>query len=173
MAIRVHWGPGPPLGPILYTVSSGLVVGYSWINTSLGQATNLSHGWSIAWRRFVTVAIGTSAAMVVSQLPPVSSGKRQLRLSYSHTISQIGEVLCDVLSEMHDPLFVEETPEKCLVRNKVLSLKRKLVKCGAKHATIGYEVSLRGTWPAERYQALQDVCVDLVGLLAQLHHVAR
>jgi hypothetical protein len=51
MAIRVHWGPGPPLAPILFTVSAGLVVGYSWINTSLIQATDVTYGWSTAWRR--------------------------------------------------------------------------------------------------------------------------
>jgi hypothetical protein len=72
--------------------------------------------------------------MIVSQLPPVQSGKRQIRLSYSSTISQIGNVLCDVLSEMHDPHRQEEVP----VRDKVLALKRKLAKLGARHATIGF-----------------------------------
>jgi hypothetical protein len=114
------------------------------------------------------VIIGTTAAMIVSQLPPVQSGKRQIRLSYSRTISQIGNVLCDVLSEMHDPHSLNDE----VVRTKVLAMKRKLAKLGARHATIGFEVSLRGTWPAARYQALQDVCVDLVGLLSQLHHVS-
>jgi hypothetical protein len=111
--------------------------------------------------------------MIVAQLPPVSSGKRQIRLSYASLISQIGNILCDILSEMHDPHFVEAEPSTCNVRNRVLAMKRKLVKCGAKHATIGLEVSLKGNWPAARYQALQDVCVDLVGLLSQLHHVTR
>ena len=51
MTLRVLWGPGTPLVVILYTVSAGLVIGYSWINTSLFQATDVTYGWSTAWRR--------------------------------------------------------------------------------------------------------------------------
>jgi hypothetical protein len=53
MSLRVLWGPGTPLVSILFTVSAGLVVGYSWINTSLFQATDVTYGWSTAWRRYV------------------------------------------------------------------------------------------------------------------------
>lgn len=36
MTIRIYW-PGPPLAAIIFAVSAGLVVSYSWINTHLLQ----------------------------------------------------------------------------------------------------------------------------------------
>ncbi len=51
--IRIHY-PAPPLLVIIFTVSAGLVVGYSWLNASLIQATNATWGWDVAWRRFVS-----------------------------------------------------------------------------------------------------------------------
>jgi hypothetical protein len=58
-AVRLYY-PASPLTTIIFTVSVGLVVGYSWINATLIQATNATWGWDVAWRRFVT---GQSAWM--------------------------------------------------------------------------------------------------------------
>lgn len=61
MMIRLYY-PGPPLAPILFSVSTALVVGYSWLNAHLVQATNATWGWDVAWRRFVC---GESLGVVV------------------------------------------------------------------------------------------------------------
>lgn len=50
MLVRVHH-PGSPLAAILFTVSAAIIVGYSWLNATLIQATNATWGWDVAWRR--------------------------------------------------------------------------------------------------------------------------
>ncbi len=53
--IRLYY-PASPLTVIIFAVSVGLVIGYSWVNGSIGPFTNATWGFDVAWRRFVTGA---------------------------------------------------------------------------------------------------------------------
>lgn len=57
--VRIYY-PASPLVVIIFTVSAGLVVGYSWVNSTLIQTTNATWGWDVAWRRFVTGESGVA-----------------------------------------------------------------------------------------------------------------
>ncbi len=138
----------------------------------------------------MAVLIGITAAWIFAQLPPTVSGKETVRKSYARMISQIGTVWCDIISEANDEHMSVNT-EQHVIRDRVLAMKRKLAKTGMKHEAIKFEFSLKGRWPIERYQvsprevcnvtnfandprlhkALHDVCVDMVALLSQMHHV--
>lgn len=118
------------------------------------------------------MAIGVTAAYIFALLPPVSSGKVAIRHSYAKTISQVGVILCDVISQAGDPLFDEGT-NQAQTRENVLAIKRKLVKLAARHVNLKYELSFKGRWPLAKYKALHSVLQDLSALLAQLHHVMR
>lgn len=50
-------------------------------------------------------------------------------------------------------------------------VKGKLISLGARHASVGYEISLRGTWPEARYTALRTTLIDLAALLSQLQFI--
>lgn len=103
-------------------------------------------------------------------LPPATSGKVSLRSSYARTVKNIGNLFCDIISEACDQ-HPTAHPAHDNTRETVLAMKRKLIKLGTKHAAIRFEFSFKGVWPAARYKALQDACIDLVSLLSQLHHV--
>lgn len=105
----------------------------------------------MAYTRFIAVCIGITAAWVISALPPARSARKGIRQSYSATIKQLGVMMCDIVSETLDPYFVEPPGSECKTRKKVLAMKRRLVKLKSRHNNIGFEMSFKGVWPADRY----------------------
>ncbi|WVR04089.1 hypothetical protein IAU60_001088 [Kwoniella sp. DSM 27419] len=161
---RVHFN-----GPVLTAVMTPVTFGLSYFNGTIGPLTYAQWGWDVAWRRFVCVLIGITAAWVFSYLPPVFSAKRAIRNSYAQTIGAAGSILCDVLSHANDHHYhLHENDE---IRQKLITWRSKLNKLGARHANASLEYSLRGQWPEERYKALLDTLQDLLSLLSQLNHV--
>ncbi|KAK8861286.1 hypothetical protein IAR55_002105 [Kwoniella newhampshirensis] len=161
---RVHF-PGPVLTAVMTPVTFGL----SYFNGSIGPLTYAQWGWDVAWRRFVCVMIGITAAWLFSYIPPVYSAKRAIRYSYAQTINSAGVILCAVLSRANDPHH--HLKEDDSIRQQLITWRSKLNKLGARHANATYEYSLRGQWPEERYRALLDTLQDTLSLLSQLNHV--
>ena len=180
MFFRLHF-PGPLLVAVFSTVTFGLVIGYSYLNGTVVELTNAGWGWSVAWRRFVCVVIGITAAFIVSYIPPAFSSKRSIRKSYAALIGDSATVFCSILSQANSSHMGDDPT----IRETVLASRAKLSKLAARHANAKFEYSLRGRWPEERYQvshdvrptmlislkALMEAVRDALMLLHQLHHV--
>jgi hypothetical protein len=115
------------------------VLRQSYLNGSLGQLTDANWGWGVAWRRFVCVIIGISAAWLFSYrkskaevrahaVPPSFSAKRAIRYSYAQTIAASGSILCDILSHAND--HRNHLREDLETRQKLLTWRTKLNKVG-------------------------------------------
>ncbi|OXG24105.1 hypothetical protein C361_02654 [Cryptococcus neoformans Tu259-1] len=165
---RVYF-PGPVLTAVMTPVTMGLVIGYSYFNGTIGPLTYAEWGWDVAWRRYVCVLIGISAAWAFSYVPPVYSAKRAIRHSYARTIGNAGSILCDILSHANDHHY--HLKENDIIRHNLITWRSKLNKLGARHINATREYSLKGQWPEERYKALFDTLQDLFSLLSQLNHV--
>nr|ODN98654.1 hypothetical protein L204_02618 [Cryptococcus depauperatus CBS 7855] len=165
---RVHF-PGAVLTAVMTPVTMGLVIGYSYYNGTLGPLTHAQWGWDVAWRRFLCVLIGITAAWLFAYIPPVFSAKRAVRRSYAQAIGVAGSILCDVLSDANDPH--DRLRENDAVRKHLVAWRSKLNRLGSRHVNATREVSLRGQWPEERYEALLETLQDTFSLLSQLHHV--
>jgi hypothetical protein len=75
MFFRIYF-PGPVLTAVFGPVTFALVLGYvscivmfdsdlqSYLNATLGSLTEATWGWDVAWRRFLSVAIGITAAWI-------------------------------------------------------------------------------------------------------------
>ena len=170
MFFRIHF-PGQLLTAVMTSVTFALVIGYSYLNGSLTQLTDVSWGWSVAWRRFVCVMIGITAAYIFSYLPPAFSSKRAIRQSYAMLIAHTGVILCEILSQANT--HEEFMGDDATTRDSVLACRTRLAKLGARHTNAKLEYSLKGRWPEERYQALLEALRDSLLLLHQLHHVLR
>ncbi|KAL7419840.1 hypothetical protein Q5752_005756 [Cryptotrichosporon argae] len=161
MFFRVHY-PGAILTSVMST---------SYLNGTEVQLTNASWGWGVAWRRFICVVIGITAAWIFAFIPPRFSAKRAVRDSYSRTIASAGAILCAVLSNAHDPRVHVDTAHELDTRAQLLAARTKLAKLGVRHDNVRHEYSFRGRWPEERYTALLATLQDTLSLLAQLNHV--
>ncbi|CDU22185.1 uncharacterized protein SPSC_00815 [Sporisorium scitamineum] len=102
MLFRIYF-PGPPITPIITTVTTALVVGYSWKDVTNPTPGAPGYGWTTAWRRFVTVVIGVSAAYIFSYLPPTSTLRQYQRLSHAATIAELGKIYCAVVGIASHP----------------------------------------------------------------------
>lgn len=113
MMFRIYF-PGPPITPIIASVTTALIVGYSWKDVSNPTPGSPGFGWDTTWRRFVTVTIGVSAAYIFSYLPPSSTLRQYQRLSHAATIAELGKIYCAVVgiaSHPHRQQEPEPEPE--------------------------------------------------------------
>ncbi|CAE6412674.1 unnamed protein product [Rhizoctonia solani] len=173
---------------IMFSVTSVLVVGYSWIDTHLPSQGNPGYGYEIFWRRVVLVLVGFAASFIMMLLPPQSS-RKALRLGTASTVSQVSQLYGLLISswltveeevenekadEKEDP--VEENKpashpyEKWqpAFRSKLISVAGALAAQKMQMATIKWERNIRGGWPAEHYEKLLEVQVKMLSDLIQL-----
>lgn len=168
MAVRLYW-PVPITG-IIGTVTVSLVVGYSWKdqnNPAYGPGT----GWDVAWRRFLEVLIGSSAAVIWSFIPPSSTLRQYLRRNHAASIHRAGALHCRLLAftANHDELEVD--PSR--LSADLISHRQKLRRLDVLKNNVAYETSLRGRWPAERYANLFETQLQLAKLLSAAVVVAQ
>lgn len=72
LAMRLHAPPAVAMIAIMATVTSILIVGYSWIDTHLFRVGNPGVGYRVAWRRALLVVIGAVSQPVHLLLPCLS-----------------------------------------------------------------------------------------------------
>ncbi|ORY69419.1 hypothetical protein BCR35DRAFT_307980 [Leucosporidium creatinivorum] len=164
---RIHWQP--IMSAILPSVTIMLVVGYSWQNAHQPALSSVGWGWDIAWRRFVCVTIGISVAFIAAYLPPKVTQKGTVRRTYSKVIGQLGSVTCQILSFANLKEDGAKAPRQIIAN--LTTLRAKVAKTNARKGMIKWEVSLRGPWPEEHYNALQNLQMELLDLLGQLFGV--
>ncbi|KAI0638721.1 hypothetical protein C8Q77DRAFT_1044286 [Trametes polyzona] len=166
---RLYW-PVPPMTNIILFVTTALVLGFSWQNTHTILPFRFM-GWQLAWRRFVLVVCGVTAAFLFSFLPPSTTLRKYQRLTMSTTVSELGAVYCSIVS------FANTREHQEIARGEIvqslvairLKLKRSLVL----KTNIVYEFSLRGRWPSERYQKILDLQLQIAYLLSHLMSVVE
>ncbi|KAK0471132.1 hypothetical protein IW261DRAFT_1513189 [Armillaria novae-zelandiae] len=165
-------------GVVLACATFALVVGYSWIDGHLTQLATPGQGWSVAWRRWVLVVIGSGASFVVMMLPP-TSGRKAVRLRNASSITSLSNLygylisawIAEVDSDREkDERQAEQVKAKWLkeFRDKVMgaSVEMRTIRELTELAT--WEGSLRGKWPREEYVQLVEVQIEMVSSLSQL-----
>ncbi|KAI0353282.1 hypothetical protein OH77DRAFT_1407363 [Trametes cingulata] len=166
---RLYW-PVPPMTNIIFFVTTALVVGFSWQNTHTILPFRFM-GWQLAWRRFVLVVCGVTAAFLFSFLPPSTTLRKYQRMTMSTTVSELGAVYCSIVSFANTREH-QEVARGEIVQSLVairLKLKRSLVL----KTNIVYEFSLRGRWPSNRYQKILDLQLQIAYLLSHLMSVVE
>ncbi|KAI8969682.1 hypothetical protein BD414DRAFT_256336 [Trametes punicea] len=166
---RLYW-PIPPMTNIIFFVTTALVLGFSWQNTHTLLPFRYM-GWQLAWRRFVLVVCGVTAAFLFSFLPPSTTLRKYERKTMSTTVSELGAVYCSIVSFANTREH-QEVARGEIVQSLVavrLKLKRSLVL----KTNIVYEFSLRGRWPSRRYQKILDLQLQIAYLLSHLMSVVE
>ncbi|KAF8268962.1 hypothetical protein EI94DRAFT_1799762 [Lactarius quietus] len=155
--------PGPTVPKIIFFTTTALVIGYSWQNTHSTSGGFLYYGINLAWRRFVLVGVGVTGAFLFSFLPPSTTLRGYQRQSLATTASEIGSVYCSVVSFASSSHA--ENPQN--VVQSLVAIRMKL-----KRSNIS-QFSLRGRWPAERYQKILEIQLEIAYLLSHLMSVVQ
>ncbi|KAI5115077.1 hypothetical protein M0805_006708, partial [Coniferiporia weirii] len=166
--IRFYY-PASPMTLTIFTVTIGLIVGYSWQDTHLPTLSNEGKGIHVAWVRFLLVTIGVTVAFLFSFLPPSTTLRRYLRTTYATTAQQLGQAYCDVVSYATVP----DDPGTARLVKELIAIRFKLNRGRALMANVAYEFSLRGKWPQERYTTVHEIQMEIAHLLSHLRSVTE
>ncbi|TFY76526.1 hypothetical protein EWM64_g7486 [Hericium alpestre] len=166
--MRLYWTV-PPMINIIFFVTCMLVVGFSWQNTHFVAGPFTAFGINLAWRRFVLVVAGVTAAFLFSFLPPSTTLRRYQRSTLSTTSTELGSVYCSVVSFAN----VRHGVDTQEILNSLIAVRLKLKRSIMLRTNIIYEFSLRGRWPAKRYQKIVEIQLQLGYLLSHLTSVVE
>ncbi|KAJ7632836.1 hypothetical protein FB45DRAFT_744966 [Roridomyces roridus] len=160
---RLYW-PGPPMRVIIFFVTTCLVIGYSYQDQNIKSPGNPGFGWEVAWRRFILVTAGVVAAGIFSLLPPSTTIRRYERTIMARTASEIGTMYCDIISYANSR---REMDTKDIVTG-LIAIRSKILRSMALKNNATYEFSLKGRWPAKRYQKTMELQLGLAYSLSHL-----
>ncbi|EPQ61261.1 hypothetical protein GLOTRDRAFT_54150 [Gloeophyllum trabeum ATCC 11539] len=169
---RLYW-PGPPMTNIIFFVTIVLVLGYSWQDTHYPQPSSPGEGFGVAWRRFVLVVCGVTAAFIFSFLPPSSSLRGYMRRILATTASETGALYCSIISFGNTPKELRTDYERQEIIRSLIAIRAKLKRSIVLRANIIYEFSLRGKWPSKRYQTIVEIQLQIAYLLSHLMSVVE
>ncbi|KAI9457691.1 hypothetical protein HD554DRAFT_2141770, partial [Boletus coccyginus] len=163
---RLYW-PVPPMTNLIIWITAALVFGYSYQDTHLASSSSPGYGFDVAWKRFVLVTVGVVAAGIFSFLPPSTTIRLYERKSLATTTAEIGSVYCSVISFAN----TKKEGETAVIIQHTLAILSKLKKSLVLKQNVIYEFSLRGQWPAERYQRILELQIQTSNLLSHLTSV--
>ncbi|KAJ8522296.1 hypothetical protein ONZ45_g1089 [Pleurotus djamor] len=165
---RLYW-PGPPMTNIIFFVTAILVVGYSYQDNYIVVAASPGSGWDVAWRRFLLVTVGVSAAFLFSFFPPSTTIRRYQRTTLSTTAAELGALYCAIISFANAP----KEDESQSIITSLIAVRSKLKRSIVLKANVIYEFSLRGRWPAKRYQKILELQLQIAYSLSHLMSVVE
>jgi uncharacterized membrane protein YgaE (UPF0421/DUF939 family) len=160
---RLYW-PVPPMTNLIIWFTAALVFGYSYQDTHLASADSPGYGFDVAWRRFVLVIVGVVAAGIFSFLPPSTTIRLYQRMTLSTATAEIGSIYCSVISFAN----TKREGETAVIIHRILAILSKLKRSIVLKKNVAYEFSLRGKWPAERYQRILEL--QMCGPLSDLYY---
>ncbi|CCM03488.1 uncharacterized protein FIBRA_05622 [Fibroporia radiculosa] len=167
--MRIYW-PVPPVTNLIFFVTIALVLGFSWQNTHFPGIFHF-YGFALAWRRFVLVVAGITAAFIFSLLPPSTTLRHYQRAMLSTTVSEMGAIYCSIVSFANTHGRLE--PDKREIIQALLAIRMKLKRSVVLKTNIVYEFSLRGKWPAHRYQRILELQMQVAFHLSHLMSVVE
>jgi len=152
---RLYWS-GPPMTNILFFVTAMLVLGYSWYNTHPIPPSTFPHwGVDLAIRRLVLVAVGVAAAFIFSFLPPTTTLRKYQRTALATATGELGAIYCSIVSFANTGEHTDQDIQEIV--QSLIAIRAKLKRSLVLKQNIIFEFSLRGRWPAERYQKILDI----------------
>ncbi|EGN97169.1 hypothetical protein SERLA73DRAFT_183808 [Serpula lacrymans var. lacrymans S7.3] len=165
---RLYW-PGPPMVNMIFFVTTALVVGYSYQDTHLYIPSSPGWGFDVSWRRFLLVTIGVTAACIFSFFPPNTTIRSYQRRTLATTSAEIGSIYCSIVSFANIPR--QEDVQQIV--QSLVAIRSKLSRSIVLRTNVVYEFSLRGQWPAERYQKIVEIQLEVAYLLSHLMSVVE
>ncbi len=150
------------------------MIGYSWVDGNLpGIFKNVGLGWNVTWMRWVLVMIGSAASFILMMIPPKSS-RKSVRLRNASIISGLSYLYSHLTSlwlasgEPFDSIHTLEVVQRRWpheLREMVVTFSQQLQDLRVRTAMSKWEGNIRGYWPAEEYNQILDIQVDILSSL--------
>ncbi|KAJ6502261.1 hypothetical protein C8R45DRAFT_818343 [Mycena sanguinolenta] len=159
--------PGPPMRVVILFVTANLVIGYSYQDQYIVTPGSPGFGWEVAWRRFLLVTVGVVAAGIFSLLPPSTTIRHYERTTMATTVSELGTMYCDIISFASSNHGMDSHE----IVTALIAIRYKIRRSITLKSNAVYEFSLRGRWPAKRYQKIMELQLQLAYSLSHLFSI--
>ncbi|EPX74882.1 uncharacterized protein SOCG_02363 [Schizosaccharomyces octosporus yFS286] len=163
--VRVHLVILTPMPSVIFSVTVALVVSYSWKAHHVPGIVTFGVGWDVAYRRFLVVMAGITAAFIFSFLPRPFTARYAVRKSIGNSLIELGALHCDISNfsrrANHEHIDTE-------IQSNILSLTQTVQGLKDRLSMVSYEPSVVGKWPMEKYEALCETELTLLNLLNSL-----
>lgn len=161
--LRLNWLYINPQPAIFLVLTNSLIVGYSWQDTHLPSAVNLGVGFNVAWRRFVVVLVGATAAFIWSFLPKPTTGRQVIRRRLAGGAFEIGNIYVRVSNFARDPRRTRTEEEG--IRQMVVRANAKLLIINLRMRFATFEPPIQGPWPGDKYERILILQREILDLL--------
>ncbi|KAF9521875.1 hypothetical protein CPB83DRAFT_840925 [Crepidotus variabilis] len=152
---RLYW-PVHPMTNIIFFVTTVLVIGYSYQDAILLLPGSPGFGYTVAWRRFVLVTAGVTAAFYQRHL-------------LSTTSCELGSIYCSILSFANS----KHDGDKHEILASLIAVRNKLKRSTELRSKVQYEFSFRGRWPMNRYRKIAELQMAIAYSLSHLISVIK
>jgi hypothetical protein len=159
---------------ILFSVTTALVLGTSWVDVKYNKLANIGGGWRVALTRLVGVIIGLVIGSFACLFPRPKSSKKELRVILAFAIAEIGSIHCQVsrfanLRFANPSIHILERHDQISKRLKKLSID--LGSISQLVVALRHEIPFSGYWPEAKFTKLQACITDLSLLYFILYNV--
>jgi hypothetical protein len=161
-------------GIVLMAVTTCLIVGYSWIDGHLPVISDVGIGWHAAWKRWTLVMIGAAASFIV-MIMPAKSARKAVRLGCSNSITSLSHIYTSLMSA-----WITNTPSAKELRmagpplwansfrDNLFEVAIQLRDLKEMVGWARWEGNVRGHWPYEEYNRLNDIQQEMIAVFAHL-----
>ena len=159
---------------ILFSVTTALVLGTSWVDSKYNKLANIGGGWRVALTRLVGVMIGLIVGSFACIFPKPKTSKTELRGILAGAIAEIGSIHCQVarfanLRFANHSIRILERHDQ--INEKFRKLSIDLGGISQLVVALQHEIPLSGYWPEARFTKLQACITDLLLLYFILYNI--
>jgi len=115
------------------------------------------------------VSVGVAAAFLFSFLPPSTTLRKYQRSALATASGELGAIYCSIVSFANTGEHTNEDVQEIV--QSLIAVRAKLKRSLVLKQNIVFEFSLRGRWPAERYQKILDIQLKVAYHLSYLMSV--
>ncbi|KAJ7222012.1 hypothetical protein C8J57DRAFT_1094578, partial [Mycena rebaudengoi] len=143
------------------------------INYTDGRRINISSGlgWSVAWRRWTLMVIGSAASFIMMMSPPPKSSRSAVRQRNASSIASLGSAYGSLISTWianHDDEKDAALPAAWSTDfSALIALAEEMHTIRELTGLAKWEGSFRRQWPAEEYTKLIGVQMEMIASLTQ------
>ncbi|KAI0070747.1 hypothetical protein K474DRAFT_1631398 [Panus rudis PR-1116 ss-1] len=156
-------------GALLTVVTWALVMGYSWLDGHIPVLGNVGIGWSIVWRRWLLVMIGSAGSFILMMFPP-KSGRKAVRLRNASNITSLSFLYSTLISawisDKERPRTKDTNEWIPGFRDRLIDVATQIQALRVQTTVAKWEGSIRGAWPYEDYMRLLNIEMEMLSGLA-------
>jgi uncharacterized membrane protein len=179
--LRIFAPPILMLPGLMIGITAALCIGYSWNDANLVVLSNSGIGYQIAWKRALLVIIGMVASFIVIIFPKPPSTREMVRMGFAQStddISRLYSIIVEawIVNKVNDDddddaevmKSNQQSELHTTLRARFIAAQGLLAGINRDVGLANLDISIRGSWPEDKYRELLKVHGRLLEAISQM-----